>query len=83
MRERVFTALKARSHSFRPAAHQLPPPHMPPQNPPTQSNSQRGQTVAEYAILISGIAIVVAVMIPLLGSAVLGLFSSVASAFGG
>ena len=39
--------------------------------------------MAEYAILVSGIAIVVAVALPLVGSAVLGLFSSAAAAFGG
>jgi Flp pilus assembly pilin Flp len=57
---------------------------MPPQHPhPSHPFDPSGQTIAEYAILISGIAIVVAVMIPLLGSAVLGLFSSLAGAFGG
>lgn len=39
--------------------------------------------MAEYAILVSGIAIVVAVALPLVGSAVLGLFSSAVAAFGG
>jgi Flp pilus assembly pilin Flp len=56
---------------------------MPPQNPHPESFAQRGQTLAEYAILLSGIALVVAVAIPLLGSIILGLFSSAASAFGG
>jgi len=58
---------------------------MPPQIPPTAkpSAAERGQTMAEYAILVSGIAIVVAVALPLVGSAVLGLFSSAVAAFGG
>jgi Flp pilus assembly pilin Flp len=58
---------------------------MPPQIPPTPklSAAERGQTMAEYAILVSGIAIVVAVALPLVGNAVLGLFSSAAAAFGG
>lgn len=55
---------------------------MPPQHPhPPKARRQLGQTVAEYAILISGIAIVVAVAIPLLGSAVKGLFNAFTSAF--
>jgi Flp pilus assembly pilin Flp len=57
---------------------------MPPQTIPTpKPSAERGQTMAEYAILVSGIAIVVAVALPLLGSAVLGLFSSAVAAFGG
>jgi Flp pilus assembly pilin Flp len=58
---------------------------MPPQIPPTAkpSAAERGQTMAEYAILVSGIAIVVAVALPLVGSAVAGLFSSAVAAFGG
>ena len=57
---------------------------MPPQHPHTpQPFREHGQTLAEYALLISGIAIVVSVAIPLFGSAVLGMFTSLASAFGG
>jgi Flp pilus assembly pilin Flp len=55
---------------------------MPPQNTPTpQPVHERGQTLAEYAILISGIALVVAVAVPLFGSAVLRIFSALAKAF--
>jgi Flp pilus assembly pilin Flp len=57
---------------------------MPPQHPHTpQPSNERGQTLAEYAILISGIAIVVAVAVPLVGTALSGLFTAVANAFPG
>ena len=56
-----------------------------PQHHPHTSNplTERGQTLAEYAVLISGIAVVVAVSIPLLGTAILRLFAAAASALGG
>jgi Flp pilus assembly pilin Flp len=57
---------------------------MPPKHPHTpQTSTERGQTLAEYAILISGIAIVVAVAVPLVGSAILGIFTSFTKVFGG
>ena len=57
---------------------------MPPQNPYTlEPSSERGQTLAEYAFLVSGIAIVVGVAIPLIGSLVLGMFTSLARAWPG
>jgi Flp pilus assembly pilin Flp len=42
-----------------------------------------GQTMAEYGILIAGIALVVALAVPIFGAAVGGLFRGVISAFGG
>jgi Flp pilus assembly pilin Flp len=57
----------------------MPPKHLHSPN----SRAQHGQTVAEYAILLSGIALVVVVSIPLLGSAIKGLFSGALAAFGG
>jgi Flp pilus assembly pilin Flp len=39
--------------------------------------------MAEYGILIAGIALVVAVAVPIFGAAVGGLFRDVISAFGG
>ena len=57
---------------------------MPPKHTHTpQPSTERGQTLAEYAILISGIAIVVAVTIPLFGSAILGIFTSFTNVFPG
>ena len=57
---------------------------MPPHHPHTPNAlTERGQTLAEYAVLISGIAVVVAVSIPLLGTAILRLFAAAASALGG
>jgi len=46
-------------------------------------HDELGQTFAEYALLVGGIAIVVAVFVPLIGTTVSGFFSSVAQAFGG
>jgi Flp pilus assembly pilin Flp len=45
--------------------------------------SEHGQTLAEYAILAGGIAVTVALTLPLIGRAVTGLFESAARAFGG
>jgi Flp pilus assembly pilin Flp len=57
---------------------------MPPKHPHTpQTSTERGQTLAEYAILISGIALVVAISVPLFGSAILGIFTTFTNAFGG
>lgn len=39
-----------------------------------------GQTIAEYSVLIAGIAVVVVVVLPYLGSAVAGLFSGAVDA---
>jgi Flp pilus assembly pilin Flp len=44
---------------------------------------ETGQTMAEYGVLITAIAIVVAVAIPTLGTAVGNLYRAVAGAFGG
>ena len=46
-------------------------------------HDEQGQTIAEYAFLISLIAVVVAVILPLLGTSISGLFDPLASAFGG
>jgi Flp pilus assembly pilin Flp len=56
---------------------------MPPQHPHTPQPHERGQSLAEYAILLAGIAVVVGVTIPLLGTAVSGLFSTFVKAVGG
>lgn len=45
--------------------------------------AEPGQTLAEYAILAGGIAVTVALTLPLIGRAVVGLFESAAGAFGG
>jgi Flp pilus assembly pilin Flp len=44
---------------------------------------ETGQTMAEYSLLISLIAIVVAVVIPSVTSGIIGFFNDVAAAFGG
>jgi Flp pilus assembly pilin Flp len=44
---------------------------------------EAGQTMAEYGVLITGIAIVVALAIPTLGGAIGNLYRTVAGAFGG
>jgi Flp pilus assembly pilin Flp len=44
---------------------------------------ETGQTMAEYGVLITGIAIVVALAIPTFGAAVGDLFRGVVQAFGG
>jgi len=44
---------------------------------------ETGQTMAEYGVLITGIAIVVALTIPTLGAAIGNLYSAVTGAFGG
>jgi Flp pilus assembly pilin Flp len=41
-----------------------------------------GQTMAEYSVLLSAIALVVAVAFPAVGAAIGGLYSAVAQAFG-
>ena len=46
-------------------------------------HDEQAQTIAEYAFLISLIAVVVAVILPLLGTSISGLFDPLASAFGG
>jgi Flp pilus assembly pilin Flp len=49
----------------------------------TYLHHEHGQTLAEYAILVGGIAVVVAVAIPLVGTAVTGFFTAfVSAAFG-
>jgi Flp pilus assembly pilin Flp len=44
---------------------------------------ESGQTMAEYGLLVAGIALVVALVVPIFGAAVGGLFRGVISAFGG
>jgi Flp pilus assembly pilin Flp len=45
--------------------------------------AEHAQTLAEYAILAGGIAVTVALTLPLIARAVTGLFQSAAGAFGG
>jgi Flp pilus assembly pilin Flp len=45
--------------------------------------AEHAQTLAEYAILAGGIAITVALTLPLIARSVTGLFQSAAGAFGG
>ena len=44
---------------------------------------ETGQTMAEYGVLITGIAIVVALAIPTFGAAIGNLYRGVVGAFGG
>ena len=44
---------------------------------------ETGQTMAEYGVLVAGIALVVVLALPIFGTAVGGLFRGVISAFGG
>jgi Flp pilus assembly pilin Flp len=44
---------------------------------------QRGQTMAEYSVLIGALVLTVALVLPQLGSSIEGLFSGVIGAFGG
>jgi Flp pilus assembly pilin Flp len=44
---------------------------------------ETGQTMAEYGVLVAGIALVVALAIPTFGAAIGNLFSAVVSAFPG
>ena len=44
---------------------------------------EEGQTMAEYGLLVAGIALVVALAVPIFGAAVGGLFRGAISAFGG
>ena len=44
---------------------------------------ESGQTMAEYGLLVAGIALVVAMAVPIFGAAVGGLFRGAISAFGG
>jgi Flp pilus assembly pilin Flp len=43
---------------------------------------ETGQTMAEFGVLVAGIALVVALVVPIFGTAVGDLFRSVVSAFG-
>jgi Flp pilus assembly pilin Flp len=45
--------------------------------------SERGQALPEYALLVSLIALTVAVVLPLFGMSVNGLFTSFTAVFGG
>ncbi len=44
---------------------------------------ETGQTMAEYGVLITGIALVVALAVPTLGAAIGSLYRGVVGAFGG
>jgi Flp pilus assembly pilin Flp len=44
---------------------------------------ETGQTMAEYGVLIAGIALVLVLALPIFGAAVGDLFRGVVSAFGG
>jgi Flp pilus assembly pilin Flp len=45
--------------------------------------AEHAQTLAEYAILAGGIAVTVALTVPLIARSVTGLYRSAAGAFGG
>jgi Flp pilus assembly pilin Flp len=47
------------------------------------ATEETGQTMAEYGVLISGIALVVALAVPTLGAAIGNLYRGVIGAFGG
>jgi Flp pilus assembly pilin Flp len=47
------------------------------------ATDEHGQTMAEYGVLITGIAIVVALALPTLGTAIGNLYRGVVQAFGG
>jgi Flp pilus assembly pilin Flp len=44
--------------------------------------NQAGQTMAEYSVLLSAVALVVALAFPAIGSAIGALYSAVAQVFG-
>ena len=44
---------------------------------------EQGQTIAEYALLVSFIAVTVALVLPLFGTTISGLFNPLVSVFGG
>ena len=44
---------------------------------------ETGQTMAEYGVLIAGIALVVALAVPTLGAAINNLYHGIVGAFGG
>jgi Flp pilus assembly pilin Flp len=44
---------------------------------------ETGQTMAEYGVLITGIALVVALAVPTLGAAIGNLYRGIIGAFGG
>ncbi len=46
-------------------------------------NDERGQTIAEYAILVAFIAVTVALILPMLGTSVGGLFQPLVNTLGG
>jgi Flp pilus assembly pilin Flp len=46
-------------------------------------NDERGQTIAEYAILLAFIAVTVALVLPLLGTSISGFFDPVVNTLGG
>jgi Flp pilus assembly pilin Flp len=49
----------------------------------SSATDETGQTMAEYGVLITGIALVVALAVPTLGAAIENLFHGVIQAFGG
>jgi len=44
---------------------------------------EQGQTIAEYALLVAFIAVTVALILPLFGATISGLFDPLLSVFGG
>lgn len=67
-------------HSSTPITNTPPVPHTHLRNPLPPSD-ERGQTLAEYSLLVALIAIVVAVVLPTLGSQIAAMFSQFAAAF--
>jgi Flp pilus assembly pilin Flp len=58
-------------------------PHTPPKTPRRRMLEDAGQTMTEYALLVSLIAIVVAVAVPLVTNQLESIFRALAAAFGG
>jgi Flp pilus assembly pilin Flp len=58
-------------------------PHTPPTTLSRRMPEDAGQTMTEYALLVSLVAIVVAVAVPLLTGPLESIFRALAAAFGG
>ena len=54
-----------------------------PQTLHTTIEDQRGQTMAEYSVVVAVVALVVALVLPQLGSAITAFFTSEVQALGG
>jgi Flp pilus assembly pilin Flp len=55
----------------------------PPQHRTIDPTDERGQAMAEYALLLAFIGLTVAAVLPLFGTSVAGLFSGLTAAVGG